>query len=83
MAGQMTGTGPGNITWQVTGQAPATKPGSAGRFEDGMTVRFTTGTGTMATVFVPDNAYNATNVRALIARKVAKIAAVSTLTEQS
>lgn len=56
--------------WTVTGQVPTQIRNAAGDYTDGWRVTFTTDSGLEDTVEVPATAYNAENVRALIAARV-------------
>ena len=67
----------------VTGQIEQTQVGANGTLVQGMTITFTTGTGTTGSVFVPLAQYNAATVKAMIAAQAAKIDAVAALTHES
>ena len=65
--------------WTVTGQLETTDMGPDGRFTAGVVVTFRTAAGLTGTVFVPKDAYTATNVREAIAARAAVMAEVGEL----
>lgn len=68
--------------WTVTSQTPNQMiVTDAGVSEQGTYVYFRTGNGHAGSVFVPDNHYNAKNVRQMIAAKAALIDEVGALTQ--
>lgn len=72
----------GRPDWAVIGQTPATRPGVSGAFVDGMLVHFRLGTGTVSTVFVPDNALTPQVVADAISAKAQRLAAIAALSSQ-
>lgn len=70
---------PAPAGWFVTGQTEDTQVTPDGRVEAGVKVLFRTAAGVDSSVFVPNSAYNAENVRTLIAARVATIEAVHAL----
>lgn len=53
-------------TWIVDSQLQRTTVNPSGQVEEGYTVNFHTGNGHYGSVFVPNNRYNADNVRAAV-----------------
>ena len=77
------GIGPAPIGWSVLSQNETSQVTPDGRVETGVTVRFQTTQGTVASVFIPDLQYTADNVRAAIAARAEAIGAVGNLTSDT
>lgn len=70
----------GKVTWTVTSQMPATRPGPGGAFQAGVTISFTLTTGAQGRVFVPETQLNVATARQMIAQKAAVLAGIGSLT---
>jgi hypothetical protein len=67
-------------TWRVTGDAPdAYEFDGAGNAVPGHAISFVTGEGFKGSVFVPNEHYNATTVRNLIAKQAAVVDDINSL----
>lgn len=77
-----TGTGeslPKTSGWKVISDNETIRQADNGQFAPGHLITFTTGKGGQGSVFVPNTAYNATNVRRLIDERVAVMDEVADL----
>lgn len=70
---------PSGVKWSVTGQHQRVAPGRTGRMVPGVTVAFQLQNGDTGSVFIPEAAYNADNVRTIIAMKAKAMADVADL----
>lgn len=71
-------------TWQVVGQAPASKVNPSGTdVQEGYDVTFVTGQGHTGTVFVPLSQYRPDRVKELIAARAAMLDQVGSLTHDT
>lgn len=66
--------------WKVVSQVPTTGQDAAGNYVAGHQITATLDDGTAFQVFVPNSAYNADNVRAVLAEKAQRVADVGNLT---
>lgn len=71
------------VGWQVLSQNEDSQVTPDGRVERGVTVRFQTDGGTVASVFVPDFQYTPDQVRAAISARANQIGAVANLSYDS
>lgn len=70
----------GPVTYHVTGQIEGTGRNNAGAFIPGVTVTFAMSNGHGGTVFIPQDRYDAANVKAAIEARVAQIRDVGNIT---
>lgn len=74
---------PAPVGWTVLSQNENSQVTPDGRVETGVTVRFQTDAGTVASVFVPDYRYTPENVRAAIAARAEALGAVGAMSSET
>ena len=68
-----------SVTWRITSQLETMAPNASGQYVRGVHVTFSTDTGLVGSVFVPNQQYNPGMVAEMIAQRVKQMVAVHNL----